>query len=108
MTTRTTRPALILLSPDDNVFVACRTLDVGENVEADGAHFALSTRIPLGHKVARTAIPAGESAIKYGAPIGIATRDIAAGEHVHIHNLRSDYLPTYTLDGANPYVKVAP
>jgi hypothetical protein len=32
--------------------------------------------------------------IKYGAPIGSATRDIAPGEYVHTHNLKSDYLPT--------------
>ena len=31
-------------------------------------------------------------------PIGSATRDIEPGEHVHLHNMKSDYLPTYTLE----------
>ncbi len=35
--------------------------------------------------------------LKYGMPIGIATRNIAAGEHVHIHNIRSAYTPTHAL-----------
>ena len=53
------------------------------------------TRLPLGHKVATRAIAAGEKVVKYGAPIGSAMRAIAQGEHVHTHNLRSDYLPTF-------------
>jgi hypothetical protein len=30
--------------------------------------------------------------LKYGLPIGSATRAIAAGEHVHVQNLKSDYV----------------
>ncbi len=36
--------------------------------------------------------------LKYGAPIGVATQAIAAGAHVHVHNMRSDYTPTYHLE----------
>jgi len=43
-----------------------------------------------GHKYARRAIAAGESVVKYGQPIGHATRAIAPGEHVHVHNLATD------------------
>ncbi|MBQ4624635.1 MAG: altronate dehydratase [Clostridia bacterium] len=42
-----------------------------------------------GQKYARTPIAAGEQIIKYGSPIGIATRDIAPGDHVHRHNMRT-------------------
>jgi len=35
--------------------------------------------------------------------IGSATRDIAVGEHVHLHNMKSDYLPTYTREKGNQY-----
>ena len=45
--------------------------------------------IPAGHKIALRPIAAGEAVIKYGDPIGMATRDIAPGEHVHSHNLRT-------------------
>ncbi|MGN0851762.1 MAG: UxaA family hydrolase [Kiritimatiellia bacterium] len=42
-----------------------------------------------GHKYARRAIPAGAAVVKYGMPIGRATRAIAAGEHVHVQNLQT-------------------
>ncbi len=42
--------------------------------------------VPFGHKVALRPIAAGEPVVKYGIAIGRATRDIAAGEHVHVHN----------------------
>ncbi len=40
-----------------------------------------------GHKYAAQHIAAGEQVIKYGFPIGVATHEIAAGDHVHTHNL---------------------
>ena len=44
-------------------------------------------RVPTGHKVATGAIAAGEAVPKYDQIIGFAGRDIAPGEHVHVHNL---------------------
>jgi hypothetical protein len=44
--------------------------------------------VPFGHKVALRAIGAGEPVVKYGVAIGVATRPIAEGEHVHVHNCR--------------------
>ncbi|MCQ2390371.1 MAG: altronate dehydratase family protein, partial [Kiritimatiellae bacterium] len=43
-----------------------------------------------GHKYALRAIAAGENVIKYGMPIGHATKTIAAGEHVHVHNVKTN------------------
>ena len=43
-----------------------------------------------GHKYALVSIKAGENVIKYGSPIGHATMDIAAGEHVHTHNVKTN------------------
>ena len=45
--------------------------------------------VPAGHKYALRAVGAGEYVIKYGEIIGRATRDIAEGEWVHTHNLKS-------------------
>jgi hypothetical protein len=45
--------------------------------------------VPFGHKVALRAIGAGEPVRKYGETIGLATADIAAGDHVHTHNVDS-------------------
>ena len=65
----------------------------------------LPATVSLGHKLARRALTAGEKILRYGAPIGHATRDVAKGEHLHTHNLESDYLPTYTLDAGHAYVE---
>ncbi|GHT14313.1 altronate hydrolase [Bacteroidia bacterium] len=43
-----------------------------------------------GHKYALKLIRAGENVIKYGFPIGHALTDIQAGEHVHVHNLKTN------------------
>ncbi|MBQ8879560.1 MAG: altronate dehydratase [Clostridia bacterium] len=43
-----------------------------------------------GHKYALRDIKAGENIIKYGNPIGHATCDIKAGEHVHTHNVKTN------------------
>ncbi len=96
---------LLRLAAEDNVAAATTTIEPGETVLIDGAPVAVSDRVPTGHKMAVAAIGAGEKVIKYGAPIGSATRAIRPGEYVHTHNLASDYLPTFTLDGAHPYLK---
>ncbi|HPA19019.1 MAG TPA: UxaA family hydrolase [Verrucomicrobiae bacterium] len=81
------------LSPDDNVLVLLSSAEAGEFVTVEGARIRMASALPLGHKVAARNIAAGEKILKYGVPIGSATRAISAGEHVHTHNLRSDYLP---------------
>ena len=45
--------------------------------------------IPYGHKIALKDIPVGESIVKYGEQIGVASREIQRGEHVHVQNLDS-------------------
>ncbi|NWG75900.1 MAG: UxaA family hydrolase [Rubrivivax sp.] len=87
---------VIALEPRDNVLIACTTLPAGATIQVDGAPLVVGAEIPLGHKIARRRIPAGEKVIKCGVPIGSTTRSIEAGEHVHTHNLKSDYIPTLT------------
>lgn len=89
----------IRLSPLDNIVVLVRRLAAGEKVPVDGVDRPMDKPLELGHKLAVRPIAAGEKIVKYGVPIGSATRAIAAGEHVHLHNMKSDYLPTYTLEG---------
>ena len=57
----------------------------------------------LGHKLARMPCPQGEKILKYGAVIGSLTQPVAAGDHIHTHNLDSDYTPTYTLEEGHSY-----
>ena len=95
-----TDPRLLLLSPGDNVLVLRVQIEAGEEFSVEGLRVRLGQQLGIGHKLARRPIRAGEKVIKYGAPIGSATVDIAAGAQVHLHNLKSDYTATYSLEAA--------
>jgi altronate dehydratase small subunit len=97
-----TDPRLMQLAPEDNVAVARTTIAAGEPVLIGGRTVMLGQAIPTGHKVAIAPIAAGGKVRKYGAPIGSATCDIQPGQYVHTHNVKSDYLPTYTRDHRAP------
>jgi (2R)-sulfolactate sulfo-lyase subunit alpha len=45
--------------------------------------------VPLGHKIALADIVEGQDIVEYGQRVGVATRDIARGGYVHVHNVRS-------------------
>jgi hypothetical protein len=85
---------LLRLDPLDNVLVAIQTLEAGDRVTIDGREITVPSRLTLGHKLAARDIRNGERILKYHMPIGSATRDIALGEHVHLHNMKSDYIDT--------------
>jgi hypothetical protein len=89
---------LLRLAPDDNVGVVAATIEAGQTLLLAGRPLRFLDRVPLGQKVALVPIAAGEKVRKYGAPIGSAKEPIQPGQHVHTHNLQSDYLPTYTRD----------
>ncbi|HTW29015.1 MAG TPA: altronate dehydratase family protein [Acetobacteraceae bacterium] len=89
---------VIRLHPDDGVVIARASLLPGTPV-ADGV--AATDRIPAGHKVAVRAIAAGEPVRRYGQIIGFATQDIAAGQHVHVHNMgMGDFAKDYAFGEA--------
>ncbi len=83
----------ILLSSDDNVVTLTAEAAAGDEVAFVKAGrdevVVAKGKVPTGHKMAIEPIRKGEQAVKYAAPIGGATADIAPGEHVHIHNLAS-------------------
>jgi hypothetical protein len=89
---------LLLLDAEDNVLIATSRIRAGETVMVGGVAIVLSADLPIGHKLARRPIACGGKVLKYGAPIGSATKDIAVGSSVHVHNVRSDYTPTYHLE----------
>jgi len=80
----TLSPTVLLLHPDDNVAIARRQLIDGIRIRSDLVAKGL---IPPAHKVALRNIRAGEAIRRYGQVIGVATRLIYGGEHVHTHNL---------------------
>ena len=96
-----TDPRLIRLAEQDNVLMVARTLAEGETVQVAGRSIAIRQLLSLGHKLAASDIKEGETITKYNFPIGVATQDIAFGEHVHIHNVRSDYTASYVVPEAS-------
>lgn len=98
---------VLLLAPGDNIAIATSELPAGTQRNIAGDDVRIQSAVDLGHKFAVRPIAAGERVVKYGAPIGRATRDIAPGEYVHTHNMTSDYLPTYTLEDGNQYIQEA-
>jgi SAF domain len=82
------KPALVI-SERDNVATALETLEPGRRVTLGSIDLTVRERIPHGHKVALGPIALGQPVIKYGSPIGLASADILAGAHVHVHNVAS-------------------
>lgn len=80
-------PLLIQLSDLDNVGVARSPLAPGQPIAVGDEAVVARDAIAAGHKLALQPIAAGARVLKYGQTIGVATRDIAAGEHVHVHNV---------------------
>lgn len=81
----------------DNCVVLGEDIKQGDQI-ADGDNIIIvSSDVALGHKVAIRSIPAGEAVFKYGVSIGSATSLVQPGDHIHLHNMKSDYLPTYIL-----------
>jgi SAF domain len=92
-------PYLLRLSPLDNVLVVVKGITEGQMLEVEGQQITAQKTIPFGHKLAARALRPGEKIIKFGMPIGSSTTAIQPGEHVHTHNLQSDYLPSFGRPG---------
>ena len=92
----------IVINPIDNVAVCLREHQKGEVVEG----VTLLEAIPRAHKVALKDIKKGQDIIKYGSPIGHATKDIKVGEHVHTQNVATnlDDVITYKYEPNYPEV----
>jgi altronate dehydratase small subunit len=95
--TSVTDSRLLFLNPKDNVCTAATPISSGTSLQISGNTVVIEQTIPLGFKIAGRDIAMNESIVKYGVSIGSATRHIVLGELVHLHNMKSDYLPTYTL-----------
>ena len=85
--------AAMVLNPADDVATALRPLSAGEWVQIQGQNQTRSIQaledIALCHKLALHPLAAGQPVRKYGEVIGFTLQAVAAGEHVHIHNLKS-------------------
>jgi arabinonate dehydratase len=99
--------ASIRIHPADNVVIARRQLLGGTPIHDEG--LTVAGLVPPGHKVATCDIAAGAAVRRYNQIIGTATQAIAAGQHVHTHNLAfSDVARTHEPGaGAVPTAYVA-
>ena len=91
---------LIILDKSDNICIVRQKIFENEEIVINGTPISFQKEIAIGHKIALKDIAKGEKILKNGVPIGSAKSNIKKGEHVHLHNLGSDYLPTYTIENA--------
>jgi len=89
------KKGILLHETADDVGVAVMDLKAGEEIAVvtlEGEpvkNIILVTDVPLGHKVAMRDLSPDKTVIEYGRIIGAVTTAIAAGEHVHVHNIKS-------------------
>ena len=88
----------LVLHPEDNVVVCRRDVRAGERLVIQGDVIVARADVALGHKIARRLIQRGAPVVKYGMSIGSSTAEIQPGDWVHLHNLKSDYIPSHTRD----------
>lgn len=89
---------LFKINDKDTVAVALCDLKAGYSENG----ITLKSDVPFGHKVLIKDTPAGQDIIKYGYPIGLAKKDLFAGDYVHSHNLETslgDGPTTYFYNG---------
>jgi hypothetical protein len=81
------------INSDDNVATLLADVPAGATIGVVGGvgDVCCNDAIVMGHKIAISPIAAGAAVVKFGITIGRATRPIAAGEWVHLHNMASDF-----------------
>ncbi len=87
-------PQFLVHNEGDHVGVAVQDVEPGERravyMDSDRAiTITVKEAIPLGHKVALVDLDEGRDVIEYGVRIGLTREPVAAGQHVHVHNIRS-------------------
>lgn len=91
----------LLLHPKDNVLICARAANPGDVVYIDGEEYVLPSKVELGHKIARVPLKEGDTILRYGIPIGSMTSAASPGDHVHSHNLKSDYIAAHSRDAVH-------
>ncbi len=90
------KPQFLVHDKKDDVGVAVVDIKSGEKLTGscleDGSNVTIEAKdtIPLGHKIALKAFKKDENVTKYGVIIGHAIQAITPGQHVHVHNVKSN------------------
>jgi len=80
---------VVVIKEMDNVATALSTIKAGTKIVCKGEEVIVLEDISFGHKIALDDIEKGQHVVKYGQEIGLASFQIRRGEHVHVHNVRS-------------------
>ena len=89
----------IIMAATDSVAIALDDLAPGDSVKIRSllqeivGELEVSDSVPYGHKLSLKSLAKGAEVIKDGEVIGVASQSISRGEHVHIHNIVSLYVP---------------
>ena len=104
------RKAILRLHPQDDVVIAIRPLAAQSEIHDGERPIRLLQSIAPGHKIATRAIAAAEPVRRYNQIIGFAREAIAAGAHVHTHNLAFEMFARDYAIGVDcrPTAKAAP
>ncbi len=79
------QPTIIRLHANDDVLIAAQQLVPGTVIATESVR--VRDLIPPGHKMAAHDLKTGDAVRRYNQIIGFAKLDIAAGQHIHSHNL---------------------
>ena len=85
-------PRAIVLNRADNVATLLDAGRAGDTCRLEGektGELVLLQDVPFGHKICVADTSAGTQILKYGQVIGVASRSVRAGEHMHVHNIES-------------------
>ncbi len=89
----------IIMAVADSVAIALDDIVPGDRVRIRSllqeivGELEVLDSVPYGHKLSVKPIVKGDEVIKNGEVIGVASQSIDRGEHVHIHNIVSMYVP---------------
>ena len=92
---------VIKIHPDDNVVVMTTDVSEGDVIRGEDIEMLVNQDLSLGDKVALHDLSKGDHVYKYGLAIGSTNKSITQGEWVHLHNMQSDYVPTYVFNGSD-------
>ncbi|TAE54400.1 MAG: altronate dehydratase, partial [Bacteroidetes bacterium] len=85
--------SVLKVHPADNVLVALRTLEAGEQVQYEDALYTLESRVEAKHKFATEPLSPGDIVRMYGVRVGRAVSPIARGGLISTLNVRHDAEP---------------
>jgi hypothetical protein len=84
---------MLVLAVGDNVGVVVTSVPVGGLLRtSSGQSVKALVDVPPGHKIALEDLPKSTGVRKYGELIGVTTRFVRRGEHLHVHNTESQRL----------------